>query len=138
MLYLIGVIISFFLAFLLLVKKNKNIADKILFFWLLVIGFHLFMAYLFFIEKYKDYIDNLPMDKMNSLSNIFGEKILDCINFHNVMNHNIELQNKYNKLLGKENSLLDAFKVYDRLIPWINVMFYDDEKNYNSILPYRY
>ncbi len=55
MLYLIGVIISFFLAFLLLVKKNKNIADKILFFWLLVIGFHLFMAYLFFIEKIINY-----------------------------------------------------------------------------------
>ena len=81
----------------------------------------------------KDYIDNLPMDKMNSLSNIFSEKILDCINFHNVMNHNIELQNKYKKLLDKENNLLDAFKVYDRLIPWINVMFYDNGKNYNSL-----
>lgn len=55
MLYLIGVIITFFLAFLLLGKDNKTSADKILFFWLLFIGFHLFLYYLVFSEKYLQY-----------------------------------------------------------------------------------
>lgn len=55
MLYLVGVIIAFFLAFLLLVKKDKNTADKILFFWLIVIGFHLLMIYLFFSATFKKF-----------------------------------------------------------------------------------
>lgn len=46
MLYLVGIIISFFLFFLLLGKKNKDIADFILAIWLFVIGFHLFFYYL--------------------------------------------------------------------------------------------
>lgn len=52
MLYLIGVIITFFLAFILISKSNKTTADKILFFWLLCIGAHLFLYYLIFSEKY--------------------------------------------------------------------------------------
>jgi len=46
MFYITGIIISFFLALLLLGKKNKTLADKILFAWLMVIGIHLslFMA----------------------------------------------------------------------------------------------
>lgn len=55
MLYLIGVIITFFLAFILLSKSKKTNADKILFFWLLSIGIHLFLYYLFFSEKYTQY-----------------------------------------------------------------------------------
>lgn len=55
MLYLIGVIITFFLAFILISKNNKSNADKILFFWLLSIGFHLFLYYLIFSEKYLEY-----------------------------------------------------------------------------------
>lgn len=45
MLYLVGIIISFFLFFLLLGKKNKDIADVILAIWLFVIGFHLYFYY---------------------------------------------------------------------------------------------
>lgn len=55
MLYLVGIIITFFLTFLLLGKNNKTSADKILFFWLLFIGFHLFLYYLVFSEKYLQY-----------------------------------------------------------------------------------
>lgn len=55
MLYLIGVIITFFLAFILISKNDKTQADKILFFWLLAIGVHLFLYYLFFSDKYLDY-----------------------------------------------------------------------------------
>ena len=55
MLYLIGVIITFFLAFILISKNDKTYADKILFFWLLAIGVHLFLYYLYFSNKYLDY-----------------------------------------------------------------------------------
>ena len=48
MIYQIGFVITFFLAFLLLSKSRKTIADKILFFWLVTIGFHLFLFYLFY------------------------------------------------------------------------------------------
>lgn len=50
MIYQIGFVITFFLAFLLLSKSNKTIADKILFFWLIIIGFHLFLFYLFYVK----------------------------------------------------------------------------------------
>lgn len=55
MLYLIGVIITFFLAFILLSKSHKTNADKILFFWLVGIGIHLFLYYLIFSGKYIGY-----------------------------------------------------------------------------------
>ena len=48
MIYQIGFVITFFLAFLLLSKSRKTIADKILFFWLIIIGFHLFLFYLYY------------------------------------------------------------------------------------------
>ncbi|RAJ25087.1 helix-turn-helix protein [Gelidibacter algens] len=46
MFYFVGVIITFFLAFILLSKRNKSDADRILFFWLLTIGIHLSFYYL--------------------------------------------------------------------------------------------
>lgn len=52
MLYLTGVVITFFLAFILLSKSHKTIADKILFFWLIGIGLHLLLFYIFFSGKY--------------------------------------------------------------------------------------
>jgi AraC-like DNA-binding protein len=55
MLYLAGVIITFFLAFILLSKIDKTEADTILFFWLIGIGIHLFLYYLFFSGKYTNY-----------------------------------------------------------------------------------
>lgn len=45
MFYLAGISISFFLALILFSKKNKNLADKILACWLVVVGFHLFFFY---------------------------------------------------------------------------------------------
>jgi len=48
MIYQIGFVITFFLAFLLLSKSRKTIADIILFFWLIIIGFHLFLFYIFY------------------------------------------------------------------------------------------
>jgi len=47
MLYLAGITISLFLGFVLLSKKDKSLADKVLAVWLLVIAFHLFQFYLF-------------------------------------------------------------------------------------------
>lgn len=55
MFYLIGVIITFFLAFILVSKSKKTNADKILFIWLLIIGTHLFLYYLVFSGKYLEY-----------------------------------------------------------------------------------
>jgi AraC-like DNA-binding protein len=48
MIYQIGFVITFFLAFLLLSKSRKTIADNILFFWLIIIGFHLFLFYIYY------------------------------------------------------------------------------------------
>lgn len=50
MIYLTGIIITFFLDFLLISKKNKSSADKILAAWLFVIGVHLTLFYGFFTE----------------------------------------------------------------------------------------
>ena len=55
MLYLTGVIIAFFLGFILLSKSHKTIADKILFFWLISIGIHLLLFYIFFSGNYSSY-----------------------------------------------------------------------------------
>lgn len=47
MLYIIGVFIAFFLALIILTKKGRNFADKILGIWMLIIGLHLFAYYSF-------------------------------------------------------------------------------------------
>jgi AraC-like DNA-binding protein len=47
MIFIIGITISFFLEFLLLSKKGKDKADKILAVWMFFIGLHLFLFYLF-------------------------------------------------------------------------------------------
>jgi AraC-like DNA-binding protein len=52
MLYIIGITITFFLAFILLSKTGKSTADKILSIWLLLIGIHLVLYYLFLTKKY--------------------------------------------------------------------------------------
>ena len=52
MLYIVGIFISFFLAFLLWHKKNKSEADKILGLWLFFIGVHLALFYNNFIGNY--------------------------------------------------------------------------------------
>ena len=52
MLYLIGIIIAFFLIIILIGKKNKSEADKILVLWLLFTGFHLILFYLHFNNQY--------------------------------------------------------------------------------------
>lgn len=55
MLYLSGIFLSFFLAFVLFTKRNKTIADKILMAWLAVTGFHLIAFHLYFTEQYLNY-----------------------------------------------------------------------------------
>jgi AraC-like DNA-binding protein len=55
MLYLAGIFITFFLAALLAGKKGKSEADKILALWLLFIGFHLGLFYLYVSGSYKYY-----------------------------------------------------------------------------------
>ncbi len=52
MLYIIGIAITFFLSFILLTKKQKSKADKILALWLSVIGLHLTFYYLIATEKH--------------------------------------------------------------------------------------
>lgn len=53
MIYIIGIVITFFLSFILLTKKGKSGADKILFAWLCVIFVHLL---LFSIISSKEYL----------------------------------------------------------------------------------
>jgi AraC-like DNA-binding protein len=48
MIYIVGISIAFFLSLLLLGKKGKTQADKILTVWMLVIGVHLLLYYLVF------------------------------------------------------------------------------------------
>lgn len=55
MLYLVGVIIIFFLAFILITKPNKTNADKLLFTWFIIIGLHLFLFYIFESGNYKSF-----------------------------------------------------------------------------------
>lgn len=52
MLYLAGIIITFFLSILLAGKKGKSEADKILTVWLIVMGFHLTTFYLYISGNY--------------------------------------------------------------------------------------
>jgi AraC-like DNA-binding protein len=52
MLFFIGIVITFFLVFLLISKKNKSEADIILTIWLLFIGLHLSSYYLITTKSY--------------------------------------------------------------------------------------
>ncbi|MFZ1677005.1 MAG: hypothetical protein WAT91_07025 [Saprospiraceae bacterium] len=54
MLYLSGIIISFFLAIVLLTKKYKSHADYILMTWLIILGFHLVTFYFSFTNQQLD------------------------------------------------------------------------------------
>ncbi len=47
MFYLIGIVLTFFLVALLITKKSKTAADRILVVWLIFIGLHLFFFYLY-------------------------------------------------------------------------------------------
>lgn len=47
MIYAIGTFIAFFLCIIILTKKGRNFADKILGIWMLIIGLHLFAYYSF-------------------------------------------------------------------------------------------
>lgn len=47
MIYIIGIFIAFFLALIILTKKGRNFADRILGVWMLIIGVHLFAYYSF-------------------------------------------------------------------------------------------
>ena len=55
MLYLSGIIISFFLALVLVSKKKKSDADYILLAWLIVLGYHLLTFYFYFTNQHLTY-----------------------------------------------------------------------------------
>lgn len=55
MLYLTGIIITFFLVVILASKKNKSDADKILALWLFFTGFHLSLFYLHYKNDYASF-----------------------------------------------------------------------------------
>ncbi|MFN0034563.1 MAG: helix-turn-helix domain-containing protein [Saprospiraceae bacterium] len=55
MFYLIGIILSFFLCLLLLGKKDKTSADRLLAFWMFWIGCHLLVFYLYLSQKIYDF-----------------------------------------------------------------------------------
>jgi AraC-like DNA-binding protein len=55
MLYLSAIILSFFLSFMLLAKKQKSNADPILIAWLFVIGMHLLSFYLIYTKQAEQY-----------------------------------------------------------------------------------
>ena len=53
--FLIGSIQAVFLALLVFMKQNKMLADKFLAFWLLFMGLHLFVYYMYLVEIMVDY-----------------------------------------------------------------------------------
>jgi AraC-like DNA-binding protein len=55
MLYMAGIIITFFLAVILASRKGKAIADRVLAAWLCLMGFHLFLYYWQITEKIYEY-----------------------------------------------------------------------------------
>ena len=55
MLYMTGIIITFFLAIILLSRNGKSSADRVLAAWLCLMGFHLFLYYWQITEKMYDY-----------------------------------------------------------------------------------
>lgn len=55
MFFLIGIFIAIFLVLLLLIKKNKSRADKILLIWLLLIALHQFLNYILFTGQAYNY-----------------------------------------------------------------------------------
>ncbi|MHC0446661.1 helix-turn-helix domain-containing protein [Flavobacterium sp. 3-218] len=55
MLYLTGIIITFFLVVILASKRNKSQADKILALWLFCTGFHLFLYYLHYQKDFASF-----------------------------------------------------------------------------------
>jgi AraC-like DNA-binding protein len=62
MLYLSGIIITFFLSLLLISKKNKSLADKILAAWLICTGFHLTFFYIYTSGNYVSFPYFLGME----------------------------------------------------------------------------
>jgi AraC-like DNA-binding protein len=61
--YLIGIIITFFLAVLLVTKKNKSKPDWILAIWLILVGIHLLLYYLFISSQYLEFPYFLGFDR---------------------------------------------------------------------------
>lgn len=55
MIYIIGIAIIFFLSFILVTKKEKSNADKILSMWLITIGIHLILFYLVSTQRYIEF-----------------------------------------------------------------------------------
>lgn len=53
MLYLSGIIISFFLSLVLITKRNKSQADYILLAWLIILGIHLLTFYFYFTQQFR-------------------------------------------------------------------------------------
>jgi AraC-like DNA-binding protein len=51
--FTIGIFLCFFLQFLLISKKNKSTADRILAVWMFIFGFNLFLSYLIYPLGYK-------------------------------------------------------------------------------------
>jgi AraC-like DNA-binding protein len=52
MIYIIGIVISFFLVLILFSKKNKTQADIILAWWLVFMGIHLTIYYIYYSQEY--------------------------------------------------------------------------------------
>jgi len=53
--FICGIFMSFFIAFLLLTKRNKALSDKILATWITVIGLHLLSYYLYHLGFWERY-----------------------------------------------------------------------------------
>ena len=77
--FIIGIVQAFFIEFLLLGKKNKSLTDKILAMWMFVIGLHLFLHYLFYVEYYNTF--PFFMGVMQPLPLIHGPFLLLYIQF---------------------------------------------------------
>lgn len=126
MLYLVGIIISFFLFFLLLGKKNKDIADIILAIWLFVIGFHL---YFYYASSPNNDTQNIVLYKF-----FFGLPFLYGPLLYLYSKYRIDNTSKFKKL-----DLLHftpIFFIYTIIAPDLSINLVDQSLKYeNGILP---
>lgn len=63
MIFIAGITIALFIQLLLISKKEKSMADKILFLWIMLISVHLFLNFLIFSENYLNFHFLLGMEQ---------------------------------------------------------------------------
>lgn len=67
------------------------------------------------------------------------KKLEDCIQFHKFFTSNTVKLEEYKKFLvlnqtnSHHNSLEEVFNIFNKIVPWIYIEFYDGDKSYSSL-----